>query len=420
MAIVTCRPGKMPMTVKFLIFTLAIAASASAFGDGTDMTCDYRASQWLDPAIGKPVTNEALFARLAETRIVLLGEEHTNADHHRWQSYVLSALHGRNANLSVGFEMLPRRVQPALDAWSEGTLSAKEFLSRTEWQKVWGYDAELYLPLLHFARINRLPAIALNVERELVSQVGSEGWQSVPLARREGVSNPAPASDAYREQLARLYAVKQAMKEGQAHAEVAEPDDEALAEIKSSNAFTYFVEAQLTWDRAMAEALAEGARRDPDAQIVGIVGRGHLEHGYGIPHQLADLGIEKVAVLLPMDAREACAGLAKDLASGVFLIGADDDATAARPRPRLGVVIEAGDDGVVVLQVIEDSVAAESGMLTGDVIQTAAGFDIHTPAELIAVVTRQAPGTWLPLRIRRDAETHDLIARFPQQFEPVP
>ena len=57
----------------------------------------------------------------------------------------------------------------------------------------------------------------------------------------------------------------------------------------------------------MAEALAAAHRRDPEALIVGIIGRGHLEYGHGIPHQLADLGIDDVGVLLPVDADDDCA-----------------------------------------------------------------------------------------------------------------
>jgi len=57
---------------------------------------------------------------------------------------------------------------------------------------VWGYDAALYMPLFQFARLNRIPMIALNVERKLVSRVGQQGWEGVPAAEREGLSDPAP------------------------------------------------------------------------------------------------------------------------------------------------------------------------------------------------------------------------------------
>ncbi|MDH3447333.1 MAG: ChaN family lipoprotein [Gammaproteobacteria bacterium] len=395
-----------------LFLMLPRYGQASAAGD--DAGCDHHVAQWLDPASGAVLDSKAVFERLSGSRIVLLGEAHTTVAHHRWQHYMLAALHSRNPNMMVGFEMLPRRAQPVLDDWSAGKLDEKEFLERSKWREVWGYDAGLYLPLLHFARLNRLPALALNIDRALVSRVGQQGWSAIDEAERMGLSNPAPASGAYRESLARLYRYKKTMGiNGDAAATQQEPD---LAEIMRSDAFANFVDAQLTWDRAMAEALADAHRRDPAAMVVGIIGRGHLEHGYGIPHQLADMGIENVDVLLPLGASDTCNPLPADLAAAVFVV--DDDGVADAPaRPRLGIIIESVSGGVRVMEVVEDSVAAATGIREGDLIQAAAGFNTRTSAELIEVIQRQAPGTWLPLTLLRGKESLELTAKFPQSFE---
>ncbi|MDH3633430.1 MAG: ChaN family lipoprotein [Gammaproteobacteria bacterium] len=376
-------------------------------------SCDHLIAQWLDPASGETLASDVVFKRLEKSRIVLLGESHTTREHHRWQQYTLSALHSRNSNMVLGFEMLPRSKQAALDAWSAGKLSEKEFLEQSDWQKIWGYDAGLYLPLLHFARLNRLPTIALNIDRELVSRVGEKGWQGLPEAERSGLSDPAPASNEYRELLAQLYAYKQSLGNEVGQDKAIEPD---LEEVLQSDAFSNFVDAQLTWDRAMAEELAAAHRRDPAALVVGIVGRGHLEYGYGIPHQLADMGIDDVDVLLPIDSSDGCDSLPADLAHAVFVVATETDGPVPQ-GPRLGVMIESGDNGVRVMQVVADSVAAKSGILEGDVIQSAAGFKTATNAELIEIIQRQAPGTWLPLTLLRGDKTIALQARFPQSFE---
>jgi hypothetical protein len=36
----------------------------------------------------------------------------------------------------------------------------------------------------------------------------------------------------------------------------------------------------------------------------------------------------------------------------------------------------------------------------------------------VEIVSRQAPGTWLPLSIRRDGQEIDLIAKFPPRATP--
>jgi hypothetical protein len=44
----------------------------------------------------------------------------------------------------------------------------------------------------------------------------------------------------------------------------------------------------------------------------------------------------------------------------------------------------------------------------------AAGLETRIPDDLVDIVGRQAPGTWLPLSIRRDGqEMIDLVAKFP-------
>ena len=393
---------------------LLISGFSAVSADDGPPLCKLYPAQWLNPSSGREITPAGLFAGLADKPVVLLGEVHDNRDHHRWQHYMLAALHAQNPNMILGLEMLPRRTQPVLNDWSQGKLDEAAFLEQSEWADVWGYDASLYLPLLHFARLHRLPTIALNVDRQLVSRVGAEGWQSLAPDERQGLSDPAPASAEYRLSLAELYAYKLQMY---AHGEDDTTGDGAadLEEVMQSEAFANFVDAQLTWDRAMAEAIATAHRRHPGAQIVGIVGRGHIESGYGIPHQLADLGIEDVEVLLPVDVDIDCHAIPSDLADALFVVESQE--IEQQPRPTLGVMIESGDNGVRVMEVVAGSVAKQAGMQAGDVIHSAAGFEVKTTGELIKVIQRQAPGTWLPLRVLRDKADIELLARFPQSFD---
>ena len=209
-------------------------------------------------------------------------------------------------NIVIGFEAFPRRLQPVLDDWIEGKLTAEAFLKASEWRQVWGYDAALYMPLFQFARLNRIPMIALNVERSLVARVGQQGWASVPASEREGLSDPAPASPAYQRELARIYLMKKIdaawsrpRRQALRYRTPPEPDEAALADAMKEPEFQRFVEAQLTWDRAMAEALAGAKRKFSNATIVGVLGSGHVQDGHGVPHQLKDLGVTAHDVVHP-------------------------------------------------------------------------------------------------------------------------
>src|SRR5581483_9736948 len=154
---------------------------------------------WNAIAGGKvrPARESDVLTDAARRDVVLLGEQHDDPDHHAWQLQTLSALHMLRPAMAIGFEAFPRRVQPVLDQWVAGELSPQQFLERTEWRKVWSFPPELYLPLFEFARINRIPLIALNVVRTLVESVGKQGWDAVPVEQREGVSKPAAPSADY-------------------------------------------------------------------------------------------------------------------------------------------------------------------------------------------------------------------------------
>ena len=144
---------------------------------------------WYTLAGDKPRTAAAreLLADMARRDIVLLGEQHDDAGHHQWQLQTLAALHMLRSQMVIGFESFPRRVQPVLDKWIAGELTVKQFLEQTGWEKVWTFPPELYLPLFQFARINRIPIVALNVERTLTEAVANQGWAAVPAEQKEGV-----------------------------------------------------------------------------------------------------------------------------------------------------------------------------------------------------------------------------------------
>jgi hypothetical protein len=131
----------------------------------------------------------------------------------------------------------------------------RQLLAETDWRTVWGYDSQLYMPILHVARMNCIPVVALDVERALTSRVGKEGWTRVPADQREGIGDPAAASDAYTDALADIYA---------AHGRPGTP-----ARMKDDPAFQRFRDVQVVWDRAFAEGPA-AAHRKAGTLAIGI------------------------------------------------------------------------------------------------------------------------------------------------------
>jgi uncharacterized iron-regulated protein len=272
------------------------------------------AGRWTDPATGRHPAQGDVLVRASQARIVLLGERHDAPEDHRWQLDVLAGLLASTDRLAVGFEAFARPAQETLDAWAEGDLSVDAMLERSRWRDAWGMDPTLYLPLLHFGRRHRLPLVALNVERALVARVGRAGWDSLSPSERQGLGDPAPPAPRYVERLLASYA---------------DHTCRPPAAVRDTPGFRRFLDAQLLWDRAMAEALAATATRPDAPLVVGLIGSGHLEYADGVPHQLRALGIDEVVVLLPWDVSTSCT-VPRGVADGVFGVA---PVAAERPRP---------------------------------------------------------------------------------------
>lgn len=398
-----------------LIFSIASADTAGAAGTCVDI------GQWLRPDDKTTVAHRDLMAELAQRPVVLLGEVHTNNEHHRWQLHTLAALHALNPNMVIGFEAFPRSTQSVLDNWVQGELGISAFLKQSRWDDVWRFDANQYLPLFHFARQHKIPMIAMNVERDLIRAIGKQGFDSVPKDKREGVSKPAPASTPYRKSLREVFNAHQKIG-------VASPHKPTKHGKKSPHApkepvetrFDRFVQVQTTWDRAMAEALYNARKSSKAPLVVGIVGMGHLEFGYGITHQLTDLGLKDAAVLLPWGPQRICSDLKSTdgavIADVVFGTKPVKEPTR-KTRPKLGVMISTMKQKVLINSVLKDSIAEASGIKNGDLIIEAAGITLHDTATFVRIIQRQAPGTWLPLIIDRQGEKSAFIAKFPASSE---
>ncbi|WNK20577.1 ChaN family lipoprotein [Halomonas piscis] len=244
-----------------------------------------------------------VMARAAAQDVVLIGERHDQMADHRFELHTLAGLAAHRDDIVIGLEMLPRRAQPALDAWVNGELSEDELLRQSRWDETWGFEAAMYLPIFHFARMNRIPLVALNIAPELRRRLADEGFDAVPPAERHGIAPPAAPSPAYRQRLRAVY------------------DAHPL-----ERPFTTFLRAQLAWDTAMADALARASAGGKLA--VGIMGRGHMQHRDGVAHQLDKRGVHHQMTLLPVPA-DSCRPQTPGLADALYML-------EASPAPKAG------------------------------------------------------------------------------------
>lgn len=270
---------------------------------------------------GKTLPFQSLMQEMAKKSVVMLGETHDIAEIHRWQLHVAATLYALRPDMMMGFEMFPRRLQGVLDEWVDGKLDTKTFLEKSEWLGVWGFPPELYLPLFHFCRQNKIRMLALNCYRELVTRVGKLGWDAIPEAERDGLTPAAPPTEDYYDRLAGYR-----KQEPESSSPMAAPDRDR------------FMRAMQTWDRAFAcnivHALNDIPADEPKPIVIGIIGRGHLEYGQGTPYQLADLGITDTAVLLTSDKDQWQPEPDRKMADAVFRIDMPEPRATRKAMPK--------------------------------------------------------------------------------------
>jgi uncharacterized iron-regulated protein len=386
-----------------MVLASAVTAATHAAENPSAAAACLAPAKWyaLDAAKPRAVEESRVISDMAQRDVVLLGEHHDEHDHHLWQLQTLAALHVARPDMVIGFEAFPRRVQPVLDRWIAGELDSARFLREVEWEKVWNLPPDLYLPLLHFARIKRIPIVALNVERSLTEAVGAKGWDAIDPKEREGVSRAAAPPAVYEEHLFSVFREHGVARNSKTPLE------------RSDRRFRNFVEAQSTWDRAMAEALASRSKPQGAAKplVVGIMGAGHVRGGHGVVHQLRDIGVTRIGTLLPLEAATECGDIKTAMADAVFVLPAVP--RAHTPPPRLGVRLELREKAVMIAAIDKGSLAERSGLYAGDVVVSVAGAPAASVAHVISAVRSSPPGTWLPLQVRRGTSTIDLVVKFP-------
>ena len=212
---------------------------------------------------------------LKKNRIILVGEHHTNQDHHFGQLNVIQSLKEAGVQVAIGLEMFRNDSQQALDQWVAGNTSEKEF--KEIYYDNWTYPWSVYRMIFEYARNEKIPMIGLNVPREITHQVSRGGFNSLSEEQRGKLVDVSCRVDKeYMDYIKKAFG-------GHGHGKIN---------------FTYFCEAQLVWDTAMAVNTLEYLKKEPDAVVVLLAGTGHVQKG-AVPRQIRDRSQIPHAVILP-------------------------------------------------------------------------------------------------------------------------
>ncbi|MCK7575011.1 MAG: ChaN family lipoprotein [Chromatiales bacterium] len=316
----------------------------------------------------------ALIARLADKRVIFVGEQHDRYEDHLNQAAIIEGLLAHGRSVAIGLEMFQQPYQPALDAYVAGEIDEAELLRRAQYFDRWRFDYRLYRPILSLARAHGIPLIALNLESELTRRVGDGGIASLSESDRARLPE-IDRSDA--DHRARLEAIFK-------HHPAEQPRN-----------FEHFLEVQLLWDEGMAERAARYLTEHPDSTLVVIAGSGHIEYGQGIPQRLA----RRLSV--PMTTLLNGQGRTPDPRGADFFLY--PDVVELPPTGKLGVMLgqPAADGGMPIEGFAEDSGAKTAGLQIGDRLIRVGGQPIASYADIRLVLLDAEPGSRIEVEVVR-------------------
>ncbi len=354
-----------------------------------------------DTTRGDIIASAELARRLAEVRVLFIGEEHTNGEFHRAQLRVIEALHAAGRRVIVGLEMFPWTTTAPLERWSRGELAEAQFLDEADWYGSWSHHWNGYREIFLFARDRRLRVVGVNAPRDVVRNVRAKGLESLSAEMRRRMPPTIDIASADHRALVQSYF---------------DADDPLHSKLPPDQAEGLYL-AQVTWDAAMGwnAGQALSTPRDPKEIVVVLIGAGHVAYGLGAQRQLAPHFDGRIASLIPVTVRRDDGSPVPAVSAGYadFLWGVPWTAQPTEPVLGVSLMGRIGKEPTKVIQVEADSTAAQSGIQVGDVLRELDGARIDGSAALQRKLGDYRWGDGARLLIERDGkpQTLDIVFR---------
>ena len=258
-----------------MIRPVLCAIAVLALFSGCRALLGSEALRLFDLETQRTLDKAAAMERLAQARVILVGEHHAVESNHRAQLEVIRSLAEAGKKVAVGLEMFRRESQGDLDRWIGGLIDESQF--KPIYLDNWNFDWAMYRPIFQYARERGIPLVGLNVDRGLSTQVAHHGFASLGDVQKQ-VLGPltCDVTPAYRDFIRQAY---------DAHAH-------------GNMQFENFCEAQLLWDTAMAVYASQYLEKNADTILIILAGAGHAQK-QGIPTQLKKRAPWPYIVLLP-------------------------------------------------------------------------------------------------------------------------
>ncbi|WP_105903123.1 ChaN family lipoprotein [Vibrio gangliei] len=228
----------------------------------------------------QPLTLEQWAHTAKEADVILVGEWHTHAGIHRFQTEALQQLIKQSKKpVALSMEQFSRDTQAVVDEYLKGEIGEQTLIAQgNAWPN---YESD-YRPLIELAKTAQIDVIATNAPKPIVRCIAKQGLSyldKLDSDQRATIAKKIDLEDSpYK---AKFMA---SMHHGQPSQHI--------------NMYA----SQLTWDATMAESIVRYLSQHPGTTVLHTAGKFHTENGLGTAAQIHKLNPNlKVMMVTPVE-----------------------------------------------------------------------------------------------------------------------
>ena len=323
---------------------------------------DLQTGEILHLPTGVTVNFSQMMDAVATSRVIYIGETHDNIEAHKVQLRIIKRL-SEQFPVAIGLEMFRRSAQVQLDQWNADKLSMKEL--KKLFHTNWGTGYKLYQPIFDFAHAHKLPLIGLKSTNEVENSFRS--------------GDPAP--------------------DGTFYPELNEQDPYhrafAMAAFGGHRGTNKALEKPyrmlLLWEETMAQTVSQFLMNPKykETKLIVLSGGFHVQYGFGIPKRAFRRVPHSYSIIQPTVTHvpEKLKDREMEVEKVSIPLYAADYAWKVEYKVpdnvRLGVRLEQKKDGIMIMEVMENTNAKRAGMLAGDLLIAMDGQKLSKVEEIL-------------------------------------
>lgn len=194
--------------------------------------------------------------------VILIGEWHTHAGVHRFQTDLLKTLSTQH-RVALSMEQFTRDKQTIVNQYLAGEIGEQVLIQQgNAWPN---YESD-YRPLIELAKSQQMDVIAANAPKSTVRCIGRQGLAYLDKLNQEERGYLASEINTGESEYKSKFMASM-------HHGKPEQTEKQFA-------------AQVTWDETMAESIVNYRQQHPNTQVIHVAGKFHIEQGLGTAHSI--------------------------------------------------------------------------------------------------------------------------------------